>query len=252
MGSFTMLVLFHTVTTINGYKYQKFIKIFWVGLMDGDGSIQVNHWHKKSLEYRLIIKLSYLISNYNMLIQISKVIGGRVRIVEKNKSVIWVVDKKETIIKIINIFDIYPPLTSRKLCQLRFLKECMLRDSVDWYFRNRNNKYNSQQSIINIGLGEELPHYFKEWLSGFVEAEGCFCTRKVHHPSFSIGQKNDVYLINAIKKYFGGTNSVRILPRDFYFWEVYKKEVLIKIINHFHNYPLLGNKTKSFEKWKLL
>jgi hypothetical protein len=23
------------------------LKIFWVGLLDGDGSIQVNHWKKK-------------------------------------------------------------------------------------------------------------------------------------------------------------------------------------------------------------
>jgi len=27
----------------------EYIKMFWVGLMDGDGSIQVNHWNKKNL-----------------------------------------------------------------------------------------------------------------------------------------------------------------------------------------------------------
>jgi len=32
----------------------EYIKMFWVGLMDGDGSIQVNHWLKKSLQYRLV------------------------------------------------------------------------------------------------------------------------------------------------------------------------------------------------------
>ncbi len=32
-----------------------YISKFWVGLMDGDGSIQVNHWRKKSLQYRLVI-----------------------------------------------------------------------------------------------------------------------------------------------------------------------------------------------------
>jgi hypothetical protein len=30
---------------------------FWVGLMDGDGSIQVNHWRNKVLQFRFIIKL---------------------------------------------------------------------------------------------------------------------------------------------------------------------------------------------------
>ena len=34
----------------------EYIKIFWVGLIDGDGSIQVNHWRKKYLQFRLVIK----------------------------------------------------------------------------------------------------------------------------------------------------------------------------------------------------
>jgi hypothetical protein len=56
--------------------------------MDGDGSIQVNHWRKKSLQFRLVIKLSNLKSNYNMLIEIAKVIGGTVRIISKGSDVI--------------------------------------------------------------------------------------------------------------------------------------------------------------------
>jgi hypothetical protein len=56
--------------------------------MDGDGSIQVNHWREKFLQYRLIIKLPYLDSNYNMLIEIAKVIGGTVGITNKGKDVI--------------------------------------------------------------------------------------------------------------------------------------------------------------------
>jgi LAGLIDADG endonuclease len=56
--------------------------------MDGDGSIEVNHCHMKSLQYRLIIKLSYLESNYNMLLNIARIIGGVVRIVNNKKEVI--------------------------------------------------------------------------------------------------------------------------------------------------------------------
>jgi len=92
----------------------EYIKMFWVGLMDGGGSIQVNHWREKSLQYRLIIKLSYLDSNYNMLIEIAKVIGGTVRITNKGKDVIWVVDDKNKVKEIVKIYDTYPPLTSRK------------------------------------------------------------------------------------------------------------------------------------------
>ena len=106
-------------------NYNEYIKMFWVGLMDGDGSIQVNHWRKQSLQYRLVIKLSNIKSNYNMLIEIVKVVGGTVRITGKGADVIWVVNKKEEVKEIIKIYDIYTPLTSKKICQLAFLKTCL-------------------------------------------------------------------------------------------------------------------------------
>jgi len=56
--------------------------------MDGDGSIQVNHLRKQSLQYRLIIKLSNSKSNYNMLVQMAKTIGGTVRVTGKRADVI--------------------------------------------------------------------------------------------------------------------------------------------------------------------
>jgi LAGLIDADG endonuclease len=253
----------------------EYIKMFWVGLMDGDGSIQVNHWKYKSLQYRLVIKLSNITSikkiekiffrsarasgrpptNYNMLIKIAKVIGGNVRITGKNKEVIWVVNNKKTIQEIIKIFDSYPPLTSKKICQLEFLKRCLLENSVESYLLNRNSKYNNQSTIINSFCQPAdkyknyfpFPNYFKEWLSGFVEAEGCFSIRKNNIHYFSIGQKDDYYLINAIKQYLGASNAVRNTYSNFYFLEIYKKETLKNIINNFNNYPLLGEKAESFQ-----
>ena len=243
----------------------EYIKMFWVGLMDGDGSIQVNHWRNQSLQYRLVIKLSNITSNYNMLIKIAEVIGGSVRITGKGKDVVWVVNRKETIKEILRIFDTYPPLTSKKICQLEFLKRCLLENSVDSYLSNRDYKYVNQPAILNsdpFGLeinsyaphvsatgGRNLPNYFKGWLSGFVEAEGCFSIRKSNNHSFSIGQKDDLYLMNAIKQFLGTTNTVRNPSRNFYSLEIYKKETLKKIINHFNNYPLLGEKAESFQKF---
>ena len=224
--------------------------------MDGDGSIQVNHWRHKSLQYRLVIKLSNIISNYNMLIKIAKVIGGTVRITGKGQDVIWVVNKKETIQEIIKIFDLYPLLTSKKICQFEFLKKCLLENSVDSYILNRNSKYQNQLSILNsdpFGIDSNLfalPNYFKGWLSGFIEAEGCFSIRINNNNSFSIGQNDDLYLIKAIKQFLGATNIVRNPNRNFYVIEIYKKEILKKIIDHFDNYPLLGEKAESFLKFK--
>jgi len=283
------------------------IKMFWVGLMDGDGSIQVNHWRKKSLQFRLVIKLSNIISNYDMLIKIALVIGGSVRITGKGlREVIWVVNKKETVIEIIKIFDTYPLLTSRKICQLLFLKRCLLENSVDFYLLNRENKYTNQKDIIKYfstpvplysvpcspvlvltikstrSAGNPAPlrsqlgglkggkgdgranteclnisfyksmlfsNYFKSWLSGFIEAEGCFSIRKNNNHSFSIGQNYDFYLINRIKEYTKSTNIVRNPYGNFYSLEIYKKETLKQIINHFYYYPLLGEKAESLKRF---
>ena len=271
-------------------KNDEYIKMFWVGLMDGDGSIQVNHWRKKSLQFRLVIKLYNNISNYDMLINIAKVIGGSVRITGKDlREVIWVVNKKETVIEIIKIFETYPLLTSRKICQLLFLNRCLLasaqgENSVDFYLLNRDNKYTKQYNIIkyfetnlscgankeclNISsfylyplIGQPLPwhwkqgksilfsNYFKSWLSGFIEAEGCFSIRKNNNHSFSIGQNDDFYLINKIKEYTKSTNIVRNTNGKFYSLEIYRKETLKQIINHFNYYPLLGKKAESLKRF---
>lgn len=232
-------------------NYNEYIKIFWVGLMDGDGSIQVNHWRGKSLQYRLIIKLSNIKSNYNMLIEIAKIVGGTVRITGKGLDVIWVVNSKQEVEKILKIYDTYPPLSSKKICQLAFIKACLTQTSVETYLLNRNFKYDKQLAIIKSNLDFKLPFYFKGWLSGFMEAEGCFSIRVSNNHSFSIGQNDDFYLISAIKQYFEVTNKVRNPYGKFYSLEVYKKEVLLKIITHCTNYPLLGEKLESLKKFRI-
>lgn len=230
-------------------NYNEYIKMFWVGLMDGDGSIQVNHWRKQSLQYRLVIKLSNIKSNYNMLIKVAKVVGGTVRITGKGADVIWVVNKKSEVEEIIKIFDTYPPLTSKKICQLAFLKTCLTETSIKTYLLNRNFKYDKQLTIIKSNSNINSINYFKEWLSGFIEAKGCFSIRKSNNHSFSIGQNDDLYLIYAIKQYFGITNKVKNSKGKFYYIEIYKKEILLKIIAHCTYYSLLGEKLESLKKF---
>ena len=224
-------------------SYNKYVKMFWVGLMDGYGSIQVNHWRAQSLQYKLIIKLSNLKFNYNMLIEIAKVVGGTVRITGRGNDVIWVVNKKHEVEEIIKIYDNYPPLTSKIICQLAFLKTCLTETSVDIYSSNRNLKYDNQLTIIKSNF--KTPSYFKVWLSGFIEAKGCFSVRKPNKHLFSIGHNNDIYLIEAIKQYFKVNNKIRNSYGKFYYIEIYNKQVLLNIITHCTNYPLLGEKIES-------
>lgn len=220
-----------------------YIQKFWVGLMDGDGSIQVNHWRKRSLQYRIVIKLRHCSENEAMLNLISDNIGGRVRI--SNEFVIWVVDNRKSINKIIQIFNSYPPLTSRLRAQVKFMQECFLHNDVELYLNSRDNKYLGRETTVNIDNS-----YFKEWLSGFIEAEGCFSIRKNNHHSFNIGQNDDKYLIDAIRNYFNIQACTRNPYKTFWLIETYRKSTLHNIIKHCTEYPLLGQKLTSFKKFK--
>jgi cytochrome c oxidase subunit 1 len=230
----------------------EYIKIFWVGLMDADGNIQINRKGKKNLQYRFIIKLSNLESNFNMLMKITKIIGGY--LVTSNKEIVWIMDKEEVIVNTIEIFIKYPPLTSRLICQLQFLKVCLKDNSVNNYLNKINLKYSTQFTIIKYYNNNfPIPCYFPAWLSGYIEAKGLFHIKikgsDTLSYSFSIGQNNDYYLLNSIKDFFNLSVNVKNPNKTFYSVETYKKETLKKIINHCELYPLLGEKSKSLDKF---
>jgi cytochrome c oxidase subunit 1 len=211
---------------------------FWIGLMDGDGSIQVNHWRKKYLQFRMVIKLKNTSANALMLTSISHEVGGRVTFTKDN-FVLWLVDDKKTIKKCIPLLR---PKTQRLLCQLDFLKENLVRADMDWYLENRDRKYDKSFPV------EELKN--SSWISGFIEAEGCFCIRKSGNHSFSISQKNEKALLESLRDFFGASNQIREVSPNFYFLEIYRKEALFNMVNYLDRYPLMGEKKVSFEKFR--
>jgi hypothetical protein len=176
---------------------------FTIGLIDGDGSLQVNHWRKKLLQFRLVVKLADKPLNYEMLILIANKYGGYVRRdIDKNTNYVqWIVnDKKIFQLNILPLFEEFLPLTSRMRLQFLFFKKYFINPDVNLYLQERGNKYNDRYIITP--LFTTLPSYFHLWLAGFIESEGCFSSRIKGNYSFSIGQNHDEYLIKAIRDYF--------------------------------------------------
>lgn len=239
-----------------------YIKPFFVGLVDGDGSLQVNHWRQRYLQYRIVIKLKNIESNVIMLEYIKTVIGGKVRVENKRNFVYWVTDSRTHIQSIFAIFEQYPPLTTRVACQLCFMKQCIEKNNIDWYFNNRNYKYhsrieklkllNTEVELFNVktlSYLEMLP-YIQAWVSGFIEAEGCFtlCSKSSNVLSFSISQNNEYDLLNFIRHFFNITAKIRIVKSSpLIFLETAQLNALIKISEHVNHYPLLGAKKDAFE-----
>jgi hypothetical protein len=177
---------------------------FTIGLIDGDGTLQVNHWRKKNLQFRLVVKLADKPLNFEMLNFIAKNYGGFVR--EGTGYIQWVINDRKTFINnIIPLFEEYPPLTSKMKLQYLFFKKFILNTNpllLEQYFHERNLKYENREFITPLFTNSTTPNYFKEWLAGFIEAEGSFSARVKGNYSFSIGQNHDLYLIQAIKNFY--------------------------------------------------
>ena len=231
-------------TKIYNYREKEEWKQFFLGLMDGGGSIQCNHWKKRYIQYRLVIKLKNHPENVRMLKKLGRIIGGSVRS-DKN-FILWVENAQRRIGKICKIFCRYPPLTSRLQCQLHFFLECRKRQNVQWMLQERQHKYKERDTRIKKMSARNLEKldYFPQWCSGWIEAEGCFSPG-----SFSIGQSCDHYLLETVRRYFAGVNKVRQIKTDFYFWQVYRRSCLEKIARHCLVYPLRGEKVLTFSHW---
>lgn len=226
---------------------KRYIFYFFLGLFEGDGSIQINHWRKKCLQYRMVIKLKHTEKNLEMLNLIQTFIGGYVRINSHQKWVLWLVNNKQEFFEILNLFDRIHVQTHRIQCGIDFAKKCLEFNDVNWYLNNRSNKYNH---ALKIKMNDFETFEQKAWLSGFIEAEGCFSVRKNGiTKSFSIGQKHEYLLLEQIKKYLKANSKIMHKQNDFYIFECYNQNSFKLLKEHFEKYPLLGQKNYSWKQF---
>lgn len=246
-----------------GKELNFYIEQFWVGLLEGDGSIVIRR-NKGNKSYGVFeISLKYLTKNEELLKLISYFIGGTVYYEKKNKEIIkvkWLAISKKDVQNCLNILTKYPLLTSRKRCQLYHLLKCMEIQDWNYHLKTRAHKYEMQPNLIESNKDFMIPTYFKGWLSGFVEAEGCFRMNKNKASSFYISQNDDLYIIKAIQTLFNSNHKIGIhkdlrtkvdlsYKNVHYRISISGKPCLILIKNHFNDYPLLGNKLESYCNW---
>jgi hypothetical protein len=236
---------------------KNYIEKFFVGLLEGDGYIYIAKYKGNKSHGIFGISLKYLPENEKMLIKISEVIGGVINY-EKKKGVIiavkWAASSKKDVNNCLKILSKYPLLTSRIICQFNHFKNCIEHNEWEYHQQTRDNKYEKQDDIIIYNKDNfQIPSYFGPWLSGFIEAEGCFRTNT---KSLYICLNNDWYILNGIKLYFSSHHKIG-LHKDIrkpettkhYRLSISGKDCLNNIINHLYNNPLLGNKAVIYQKW---
>jgi LAGLIDADG endonuclease len=230
-----------------------YVEPFFVGLFEGDGTITIGR--TGNLSYGLFqISLKYNVENHAMLTLIKKHIGGTINYAKKkygNDQIRWVAVSQSCVKRILTIFNSYPLLTSRKICQLNYLKQIMVYRGWDYHLQTRDSKYLHQQEHILINKQDfEIPHYFGPWTSGFLEAEGSF--RCTHSLSVYICQNEHWYVLNAFKTYFNSKHKLGLHKDDRSELKQYRlsmsgEPTLNSIIKHFETYPLLGYKKVSYD-----
>jgi hypothetical protein len=176
-----------------------YIEQFFVGLLEGDGTITAD-LNKKSIRIRIVISLDNKPDNEKMLNKIKATIGGKVYIQRKDRYVTWIASNKNDLAKVFSVLAKYPLLTARKQSQLEFAKNCLLEKDIDNFLVNRDNKYYNKNLLLEELSNKEIPNYFSPWLSGFIEAEGCFSlvfNDKGHlrKSAFSIGQNDELHIL---------------------------------------------------------
>lgn len=250
--------------------YETYIKQFWVGLLEGDGTISVSSPGPNHVKVRFVISIKNLKENIIMLMLVQEVLGGTVKIERKAQYVTWIAISKNLIQDLIKLLEKYPLLTTRKQCQLKFAVKCIENNTRSFVVENRAFMYHSQKDMIDYNdKNFAVPFYYGPWLSGFIESEGNFRFLKDKRRNmqvsgrFNIGQNFDHYIIKSIRDYFGGTAEVRavVFKKEFtkktellgeikhYCVEMGSKSAKNAIFSHFNKYPLLGHKRVTYNEW---
>ena len=240
------------------------IKPFFIGLLEGDGTLTMDLIRNHIFRLRINIVLKKTLRNFEMLKVLSDKIGGSIS--TNKKFVTLLFSSKKDIKNVLSIIQEYPFLTSRKICQLNFAKKCLNNEiKPENFIKERNLKYKNQKDIYDrldrsryykSSTCIVYPTYFPYWLSGFIEAEGCFSLLRykkggIKKHQFSIGQNYDSSIINVVRDYFESKHLItkdKNKTKDHYRISIGGQSKYI-IYKHFKNYPLLGEKLVSYKNW---
>jgi hypothetical protein len=141
-------------------KNLNYYEQFFIGLLEGDGTITVDKI-KKNIRIRIVICLKNLNENILMLNLIkTKLNIGSVS--TNKKYVTLLISSRKDVNIVFNLINKYPLLTSRKICQYNFAKASLDKKiNIDKFIQERNNKYILQSNIIlNLSSFSNLPIYF--------------------------------------------------------------------------------------------
>jgi hypothetical protein len=254
-------------------KYNFNFEKWLVGFTDGHGSFVI---YKTNNTYSLAFKIAQNKYNKRVLYYIKKNIGVGSVSEEKNTTMAqYSVYSRDKLKKyIIPIFDKYPLLTTKYYSYTVFKNAFNILEDTTLSFEEKTelieklkilkpdinyinpilskliNEVNLPTEGGPVNLEEIIS---KEWLIGFIEAEGSFflCKNGLKYQyNFSICQQNSKELLNVIKIILRINSSVYYYEKDkCYYLGTNNKGTIKYIISYVDGY-LKGVKSLEFKLWK--
>lgn len=238
---------------------------YLAGLIEADGSFAVHNKDSKTKKYAPKIIIVFSLNDYPLAEKlVSITLVGKIYKRENQGCVLWSIQNKEDVIKIINIINGY----------MRTPKIEALHRAIAWYNENTNT------NIQPLGL-DLSPIDSNAWLAGFTDGDGNFSItltnrkkkgmvtskrvqvffrlelRQNYHREVSINQGGICYfeILDKIARYL----KVNLYSRSreqkdkiFYTYMViaHNSESHKKTIEYFQRYPLYSSKYLAYKDWK--
>jgi hypothetical protein len=227
---------------------------FLVGLIDGDGYIQVTRTSKGFIAIKLVISLHLDdISTLEYIHSVLKI--GKINIYKDLRSptcklVINKTDLQELLFPLLIYNNIFF-LTDTRINQFNLSM---------FIFENDIKMYNEIPDIINIPSVFEIPknpldytllHFFNNWIVGFTCSEGSFFVKSNTDGCFQLKQRIHTNLFEAFKLIFNTNRAINI-SNNYAQFGVSSKSDIQKVINFFSFsglHPLIGLKYIQYMKW---
>ena len=216
---------------------------YLAGLIEGDGYITITN--KDSV----ILGITFNLKDKPLAEKLLRILGGGFIVKRKTNSVELRFSHKQTLCQIIELIN--GKFRTPKIDQLYKL--------VDWM--NKKHSMNITKLPLN-----DSPILKDSWLSGFIDAGGCFYIRnslKQIICKFNLEQRmiypktNENYntILNKICLAFGVKLNIRerISKKNSYYIIKLENQNAVKLlINYLDAYPLLSSKHLDFLSWKIV
>lgn len=228
---------------------------FLVGLIDGDGYIQITKTTKGFIAIKLVIGLS--LEDLSTLDYIHSVLKlGKITIKRDHKNPNCKLIFNRTDLQEI----VFPLLIHHNIFFLTKTRREQF-DLAMHIFKNNIKSFYNIPNVNDIPSLLNLPEtasdylklgFFKNWLVGFTNAEGSFFIKNNNDGCFQLKQRIHVLLFEAFKLLFDTNRNIGIEKDRFNQFSVSSKADIQKVIDFFSFsglHPLIGLKSIQYFKW---